>query len=791
MKKENRIILKIIIIIVVTAAFLFLIQRDTKRLSVTQPEGEGITAEEVFILANALLESSSADIHRQPGGFDETAFGALAGKYEGNQNSSFAYEDYIELLRIFLGEQKPEEVSRELTFAEEYREGFYLLKKDWYRAFEKLLQQYQAEEEISRETIAVLHTYEEEIQGEEAHEKAAVRKLIDKEGTEYSCLSEKLAEADFSVITAYRRGKELLTLVEGKKDSFSLANVWVMEADESGLTFFYQGHEIYYPWRSVKEGEKAERENIADLSFAEGGLEEIQCKKERISGKLLRLDEKELELEGKGVYEIAEDCKGYQLYEQLKEIGIQEMAIGYDFADFILDQGKICGMLAVRREHMETIRVAIKDSGFSSLYHETIRLSCDTDMEIQYGKYGERISEIIPAGETLVFQKGCRYTKHDRAEVTPLAKTGKIQVDSLQRSQGIPAYRGSMEIVEGKEGLLFINEVLLEEYLYSVVPSEMPATYPEEALMSQAVCARTYAYRYLTSPGLGALGANVDDSVSYQVYNNIAENINSTKAVKETTGQLLFYEGEPVSTYYYSTSCGFGTDAGIWKEDNREAFPYLRAVNIGEENKSPKMTEEEFEAYLLKGNEKDYEKEVSWYRWEYESGELNTAKLSERLLQRYEADKSKVLTWQGEDEDYSKADSFLPVPPEKIKKIYEIRVLSRREGGVAHELLLHTDKGIYKIISEYNIRYLLNNGGEVIRQDGTGVESTTLLPSAYLIIDTVKKKENVIGYTIFGGGYGHGVGMSQNGAGKMADRGMTCEEILTFFYKDCEIEKVY
>ena len=83
-----------------------------------------------------------------------------------------------------------------------------------------------------------------------------------------------------------------------------------------------------------------------------------------------------------------------------------------------------------------------------------------------------------------------------------------------------------------------------------MVPSEMPASYPIEALKAQAVCARTYGYRYLNQPGYGSIGAHVDDSVGYQVYNNIQENVNATKAVKETAGELLLYQGEPVSTYY-------------------------------------------------------------------------------------------------------------------------------------------------------------------------------------------------------------------------------------------------
>ncbi|MDE7286759.1 MAG: hypothetical protein K2N55_07975 [Lachnospiraceae bacterium] len=49
----------------------------------------------------------------------------------------------------------------------------------------------------------------------------------------------------------------------------------------------------------------------------------------------------------------------------------------------------------------------------------------------------------------------------------------------------------------------------------------------------------------------------------------------------------------------------------------------------------------------------------------------------------------------------------------------------------------------------------------------------------------------MVGYTIIGGGYGHGVGMSQNGARAMGMADMDCESILSFFYKDCQIEKIY
>ena len=66
-----------------------------------------------------------------------------------------------------------------------------------------------------------------------------------------------------------------------------------------------------------------------------------------------------------------------------------------------------------------------------------------------------------------------------------------------------------------------------------------------------------------------------------------------------------------------------------------------------------------------------------------------------------------------------------------------------------------------------------------------------LLPSAYFVLDIVKEGEGVIGYSIFGGGYGHGVGMSQSGARVMAGEGKSFGEILTFFYPGCELKKIY
>ena len=66
----------------------------------------------------------------------------------------------------------------------------------------------------------------------------------------------------------------------------------------------------------------------------------------------------------------------------------------------------------------------------------------------------------------------------------------------------MPSYRGTLELKKSGEKIRVINELLLEQYLYGVLPSEMPAEYPEAALRAQAVCARSYAKKQLQNDRL-------------------------------------------------------------------------------------------------------------------------------------------------------------------------------------------------------------------------------------------------------------------------------------------------
>ena len=96
------------------------------------------------------------------------------------------------------------------------------------------------------------------------------------------------------------------------------------------------------------------------------------------------------------------------------------------------------------------------------------------------------------------------------------------------------------------------------------------------------------------------------------------------------------------------------------------------------------------------------------------------------------------------------------------------------------------------IRTESFIRKIFNPSGLVItKNDGSTTDTFSMLPSAFFAIEEIKDGDTLTGYRIYGGGYGHGAGMSQNGANTMGSNGMSYQEILNFFYNNINIETLY
>lgn len=160
-----------------------------------------------------------------------------------------------------------------------------------------------------------------------------------------------------------------------------------------------------------------------------------------------------------------------------------------------------------------------------------------------------------------------------------------------------------------------IEELALEDYIIGVVASEMPADFEMEALKAQALAARTYALSHLLTPSSDKPdnGADVDDTVQYQVYKNKDELKKQwgkdfewkyqkiSKAVKETAGEIITHNGTPITATFFSTSNGYTENA---EEYWINQIPYLKSVESPWDKNSPeyisekKMTVADFEKSL-------------------------------------------------------------------------------------------------------------------------------------------------------------------------------------------------
>ena len=587
-----------------------------------------------------------------------------------------------------------------------------------------------------------------------------------------------------------------------------LRNVWITETENDQITIFCDGErKTYFFDRKTESTDSLPtlelmREQMADVELTDGLVSAITLKTEKVTGRVLSADASGVEIEGRGRIPLSEDYKGYRLYRELAMCTIADLAFGYADADFILENGMICGILLAREENMEKIRVLLKTSDFADTLHREVILTADSGFLLQYGSGEEVQEEMFSPGEKVTINMESDYFVGERICIVPTVLTGRIRLLNVNRSQGEPSYRGNIELLRTADGIAVVNELPLEEYLYSVVPSEMPASYPLEALKAQAICARTYAYGHMLRAGYPQYGAHVDDSTSYQVYNNIMEADSATTAVKETYGRMILTnEGTVANTYYYSTSCGVGTTADIWKTEEAKTLDYLKSsylnpgslrqvdsetVAVGGDTSAVETkvealsNEETFQTFISSIRAEDYEAQEPWYRWCYTVKKIDISRMTEVLKKRYEADKELILTLK--DGDYISQDIT------SFSRVQAITVAKRGSGGVADELVISTDKGNIKVISEYNIRAVLCDGTtKVVRQDGSEVSMPSLLPSAFFVIEPSHDKKNVIGYNIIGGGFGHGVGMSQNGARNMALHGLCAEQILNFFYEGCDI----
>jgi stage II sporulation protein D len=399
-------------------------------------------------------------------------------------------------------------------------------------------------------------------------------------------------------------------------------------------------------------------------------------------------------------------------------------------------------------------------------------------------------------------------------------------------------YRGRLEFFVGRDGgVVVLNVLPLEDYLLGVVPSEMPSHWPAAALQAQAVAARTYAVSRMLNRSDDTF--DVYATVSDQVYYGVSgEKPAATEAIRATVGQIVTFSGKPIVAYYCS-------DAGGCTKCGTE--PYLQAVPI----ESPDSPHNEWSIPLSREElGKLAEKAgapvgtVKSIRSEQDPGSGHLVKLTVtgdkgraqikgntlRSLLGLSTMKSTRAWVQIAGQPLSKPAVSAPIP--KVAKpqleaqdagdVVEIAVSGDGdvvEGEsptlpphsrpfIAHAKGVGTKKLRTSYISDGE--HLVNCAMEVVLATAPAV--TPLAAPVVVVAEHVKplaseakrsgkpQPPQVIagvsgavgpeGIILHGKGYGHGMGMSQWGAKTLAERGMSYEQILSYFYSGVRIEEV-
>jgi SpoIID/LytB domain protein len=308
------------------------------------------------------------------------------------------------------------------------------------------------------------------------------------------------------------------------------------------------------------------------------------------------------------------------------------------------------------------------------------------------------------------------------------------------------SYRGEMELSIDNGNIKIINVLSVEEYLYGVVPAEMPTNWPQEALKAQAVAAR--------SETMAKLGRHKSDGfdlcteVHCQVYSGVEKETElGNMAVDSTRGTILEYNFKPVDAIY-SANCGGHTQDNIFGD--KEAVAYFTGIeDMDEAHKSVfPLSPFEMESWLkdpppgIYCNVPEYGK-LSGFRW----------------IRIYSAQQMRQLI-----------DNFCPVG--EIKRII---VAKRNPSGHVDKLKIVGVDSSCVIEKEFNIRKVLGN-----------------LRSSMFKVEVKYGKDRVPKEFIFyGGGWGHGVGMCQAGSCGMAQSGKSYQEILRHYFSRAHLRKAY
>jgi len=377
--------------------------------------------------------------------------------------------------------------------------------------------------------------------------------------------------------------------------------------------------------------------------------------------------------------------------------------------------------------------------------------------------------QVYKNGEPLKITSGpvvVRETSHDSDNYVSL---DSYMTGGASTSIG-KKYRANMEFRSNGSSVSAINELPMDEYLYGVVPREMSNGWPLDALKAQALAARTYTTANYNKRAVE--GFNMLDTPTDQAYGGMnSEGDNATRAVQETSGKIILFNGQPISAVYHSTSGGYTEDnENVW---SGTPSAYLRG------KPDPYSTKHGLANWAFTStidnirNELTTSSSISNISLEkYSSGRVKTVIITDvsgNTITKSGSEFGKLFNpkFYTEVSNTSFMSNFFDVKMDQVATP-EFTVLN----GAGQKASV-PGTNLYAVSDDGSVNVLNENSADFYAIGSGGTSSFSKAATGTVVFE--------------GHGWGHGVGMSQWGAYEMAAQGKSYEEIINFYYTGVEL----
>lgn len=364
----------------------------------------------------------------------------------------------------------------------------------------------------------------------------------------------------------------------------------------------------------------------------------------------------------------------------------------------------------------------------------------DADTILRIGDSSDGLSIVIGEDTIIEVSQPLRIVYDDPAATTIVFdfahSAGQFAAGREDR-----AYRGEIEVLPRRSGFTLVNIVNVEEYLYSVVPSEIPASWPTAALEAQAIAARAYT---LANRGrFAARGFDLSGSVASAFYRGVrGEAARTTAAVIATRGEIVSVAGRPLSAFYSANHAGYTeTTSSVWGFESPHAAVADKLITPRDSFIGPSQLASWITSRIETYSGAPRFVSPSAYRW---------------------------VTWVPRTEIEGRAGSS------EVGTITRIVTIGRGISGRVEAVRVTGTEG------ETVVR------GDAIRSRMGGIRSNLFT------VEPVLGPDGTPEFFIFtGAGWGHGVGMCQTGAAGMAAAGYEAHAVLAHYYPAADITAYY